>query len=89
MRFSLTICILVFGLLAPAAKTQERLPLKLIASTPLPGFTGDLDHFGVDLHGGRLFLASEDQKTVEVFDLRTGKRTHSVRALANRLRWLI
>ena len=85
LRLSLTICILAFGLLAPAAKTQERPPLKLIATTPLPGFTGDLDHFGVDLHGGRLFLASEDQETVEVFDLRTGKRTHSVKGFGQPL----
>ena len=36
----------------------------------LPGFTGDFDHFAVDEIGGRLFLAGEDHKTVEVFDLR-------------------
>jgi DNA-binding beta-propeller fold protein YncE len=70
---------MTFGLFAPAAKAQEKLPLKLIATTPLPGFTGDLDHFGLDLKGNRLFLASEDQKSVEVFDLRTGKRTHSIK----------
>src|ERR1700736_2903267 len=85
LRASLTICVLAFGLFAPMVKAQEKLPLKLIASTPLPGFTGDLDHFGVDLQGGRLFLASEDQKTVEVFDLRTGKRTHSIKGFGQPL----
>src|SRR4029077_3876875 len=59
-------------------EAQENLPLKLITTTPLPGYTGDLDHFGVDVKGGRLFLASEDHKTVEVFDLQTGKRIHSI-----------
>lgn len=59
-------------------RAQEKLPLKLIVTTPLPGFTGDLDHFGLDLKGNRLFLASEDQKTVEVFDLQTGKRLASI-----------
>jgi DNA-binding beta-propeller fold protein YncE len=44
----------------------------------MPGFTGDFDHFGLDLKGNRLFLASENQKTVEVFDLRTGERIHSI-----------
>jgi WD40 repeat protein len=44
----------------------------------MPGFTGDFDHFGVDLKGNRLFLAAEDHKTVEVFDLRTGERIHSI-----------
>jgi DNA-binding beta-propeller fold protein YncE len=44
----------------------------------MPGFTGDFDHFGVDLKGNRLFLAAEEHKTVEVFDLRTGERIHSI-----------
>lgn len=57
---------------------SRKTPLKLIVTTPLPGFTGDLDHFGLDLKGNRLFLASEDQKTVEVFDLQTGKRLASI-----------
>lgn len=48
---------------------QEKPPMKLIATTPLPGFTGDFDHFGLDLKGKRLFLTAEDHKTVEVFDL--------------------
>jgi DNA-binding beta-propeller fold protein YncE len=59
-------------------KAQEKLPLKLITTTPMPGFTGDFDHFGLDLEGNRLFLAAEEHKTVEVFDLRTGERIHSI-----------
>jgi DNA-binding beta-propeller fold protein YncE len=66
-------------------KAQEKLPLKLIATTPMPGFTGDFDHFGLDLKGNRLFLASEDQKTVEVFDLQTGKRLHSIKGFGQPL----
>jgi WD40 repeat protein len=65
-------------LCALTARAQEKLPLQLAATTPLPGFTGDLDHFGRDLRGNRLFLASEDQKTIEVFDLHTGKRINSI-----------
>jgi DNA-binding beta-propeller fold protein YncE len=57
---------------------QEKLPLKLVATTPLPGFSGDFDHFAVDLKGNRLFLAAEDHKTVEVFDLHTGNPLHSI-----------
>jgi len=74
----LKIGMIVLALFPLTVKAQEKLPLKLIATTPLPGFTGDLDHFGFDLRGNRLFLASEDQKTVEVFDLRTGGRIHSI-----------
>jgi DNA-binding beta-propeller fold protein YncE len=70
----------LFALLALAqrAPAQQKAPLKLIATTPLPGFSGDFDHFGVDLKGNRLFLAAEDHKTVEVFDLKTGKALHSI-----------
>ena len=77
MRHWLMICTLTL-VCAVGTKAQEKLPLKLIATTPMPGFMGDFDHFGLDLKGNRLFLASEEQKTVEVFDLRTGKRIHSV-----------
>jgi DNA-binding beta-propeller fold protein YncE len=70
---------------AVPVKAQEKLPLKLIAATPMPGFTGDFDHFGLDLQGNRLFLASEDQGTVEVFDLRTGERVHSVKGFTQPL----
>jgi DNA-binding beta-propeller fold protein YncE len=74
----LTLCVLV-------AKAQEKLPLKLITTTPMPGFTGDFDHFGLDRKGNRLFLAAEEHKTVEVFDLRTGARTHSIEGFAHPL----
>src|ERR1700680_3593475 len=70
---------------ASTVEAQEKLPLKVIATTPMPGFTGDFDHFGLDLKGNRLFLAAEDQKTVEVFDLRTGKRIHSIEGFGNPL----
>ena len=64
---------------------QEKLPLKLVVTTPMPGFTGDFDHFGLDVKGNRLFLAAEDHKTVEVFDLRTGKRIHSIEGFGHPL----
>jgi DNA-binding beta-propeller fold protein YncE len=53
-------------------------PLQLVRAVPLPGFTGDFDHLAVDEKGGRLFLAGEDHKTVEVFDLKTGSRLKSI-----------
>src|ERR1700682_1128343 len=69
---------MIVAVCALMVEAQEKLPLKLIIRTPMPGFTGDFDHFGVDLKGNRLFLAAEEHKTVEVFDLRTGDRIHSI-----------
>jgi DNA-binding beta-propeller fold protein YncE len=77
VKKSLGISLLLFFALALTAGAQEKLPLKLVATTPLPNFTGDFDHFAVDLKGKRLFLTAEDHKTVEVFDLE-GKRLHSI-----------
>lgn len=78
MRQSVSVYVMMLALCSLAVKAQEKLPLKLITTTPMPGFTGDFDHFGLDRKGNRLFLAAEEHKTVEVFDLQTGKRTHSI-----------
>lgn len=56
----------------------ESVPLKLETSIALPGFTGDFDHFAFDEKGGRVFLAGEDHKTVEVFDVKTNQRVKSI-----------
>lgn len=78
LRRLMKICTMILTLCSMPAVAQEKSPLRLITSVPMPGFTGDFDHFGVDLRGNRLFLASEEQKTVEVFNLRTGERVHSI-----------
>jgi len=52
--------------------------LVLEGRTDLPGYSGDFDHFAVDVPGNRLFLAAEDHGTLEVFDLRSGKHLKSV-----------
>jgi DNA-binding beta-propeller fold protein YncE len=49
--------------------------------TELPGYTGDFDHFAVDLEGRRLFLAAEDHGTLEVFNLDTGKHLRTVKGV--------
>jgi hypothetical protein len=67
---------------APAAASatgNSKAVLVLEGRTDLPGYSGDFDHFAVDLPGGRLFLAAEDHGTLEVFDLHTGKHLKSVR----------
>lgn len=72
--------VLVFSAIAAfcPALAQTSAPLKLEASIVLPGFSGDFDHFAIDEKGGRVFLAGEDHKTVEVFDAKTNKRLKSI-----------
>jgi DNA-binding beta-propeller fold protein YncE len=54
-------------------------PLKPAGRTELPEYSGDFDHFAVDVKGNRLFLAGEDGGTLEVFDLKTGERLKTVK----------
>jgi len=69
-------------LLAPVLTVhgQEKLPLKLIQKVPMPNVKGRLDHFGLDSAGKRLFVAAlgDDQNTVEVIDLKSGKWISSI-----------
>ena len=65
------------GSFTVAAQVAE--PLKLAGRTELPGYSGDFDHFGVDVRGNRLFLAGEDGSSVEVFDLKSGKHLKTVK----------
>ena len=64
---------------AGTAGTEEKLPLKLIKSVPLPALhDGDFDHFIADLDSKRLFGAAEENSEVLVFDLETGKLLHTM-----------
>src|SRR2546423_13296891 len=71
------IYLMLFVIFGMAARAQEKQLLKLLVTTPLPGFSGDFDHFALDLKGKRLFLTAEDHKTVDVFDLE-GKHLQSI-----------
>ena len=55
-------------------------PLKLAQTIPMPNVQGRLDHFGVDVNGRRIFVAAlgDNQNTVEVIDLRSGKRAATI-----------
>ena len=78
MKKARVIYLMLFVIFGMAARAQEKQLLKLLVTTPLPGFSGDFDHFGLDLKGKRLFLTAEDHKTVEVFDLMDGNRLKSI-----------
>jgi len=63
-----------------AISGQDKSPLKLIQKVPMPNVKGRLDHFGLDSAGQRLFVAAlgDDQNTVEVIDLKSGKWISSI-----------
>lgn len=61
------------------ARAQDHLPLKLVATVPLPGLhDGDFDHFAPDVDGHRLFLTGEENEKVLILDTSTNKLIHTM-----------
>jgi hypothetical protein len=67
--------------LAVRAQAQDATWLRLVQTIPLPNVEGRIDHMTVDLKGQRLFIAALGNNTVEVLDLRAGKRIRSITGL--------
>src|SRR6476659_7374622 len=57
------------------AATASSQSLVLAQTIELPGVTGRIDHLDIDVEGNRLFVAALAAGSLEVLDLRTGKRT--------------
>jgi DNA-binding beta-propeller fold protein YncE len=69
----------VFLALAIGVSAQEKAPLRLAQSTPLPELhDGDFDHLTADVTGNRLFVTAEENSKVLVFDLNTNKLIHTL-----------
>lgn len=65
--------------MAVSAAAQNALPLKLVATIPLPGLhDGDFDHFAPDVDGHRLFLTGEENEKVLVLDTESNKLVHTI-----------
>jgi len=63
---------------AVTSQAQEKAPLKLEQTISLPGLARKWDHFGVDLKSHRLFVTSEEEPAVEIFDTETNKHLKSL-----------
>lgn len=70
--------VLMFTLARLQVLFAQTASLQRIGSMPVDGIKGEFDHFAIDLVGDRLYLAAEDQKTVEVFDLKGQKHIGSI-----------
>ncbi len=68
----------VLASLSAQAHAQDNVPLRLVQSIPLPNVKGRMDHLGVDIEGKRLFAAALENNTLEVIDLKAGKRVFSI-----------
>jgi hypothetical protein len=63
---------------AATSQAQQKQPLRLVQTIPLPGVSGRFDHFAIDLNGQRLFVTGRDANTVEVIDLRLGRHVRTI-----------
>jgi hypothetical protein len=61
---------------------QESPVLSLKTQIPLPKVNGRIDHLSVDVKGQRLFVAAVENHTLEVIDLKSGQRVHTIADLA-------
>ncbi len=64
-----------FAFAIPALTQQNLRQAQVIA---VPGVQGRIDHLSVDLKGGRLFVSALGNNTVEVLDLKAGRRIHEI-----------
>src|ERR1700720_3512757 len=79
MRF---VFLALFVGLTFSLQAQQKAPLKLVETIPLPGLKdGDFDHFAPDVDGHRLFLTAEENGKVQVLDTNTNKLIHTIEDL--------
>jgi DNA-binding beta-propeller fold protein YncE len=71
--------LITLGTLAVSLAAQDKTPLKLVATIPLPGLhDGDFDHFAPDVEGHRLFLTAEENEKVHVLDTSSNQLIHTI-----------
>ncbi len=82
MKLSLLlgVCLLAFCVRV-AAEEGSQGSLQLKQTIALPGVEGRIDHMDLDGAGDRLFVCALGNNTVEVLDLRSAQRIHSITGL--------
>jgi len=82
MRIGQEARLVVLLLLSVAvARVQATAALKLEKTIELPDVAGRIDHMSLDVQGQRLFVSALGNNTVEVIDLKAGKRSHTITGL--------
>jgi len=66
---------------ATLIKAQANEPLKLEKTIELPEVQGRIDHMSIDVKGERLFVSALGNNTLEVIDLKAGKRANTISGL--------
>lgn len=80
MKKKIILGILPF-LFAALVKAQANEPLKLEKTIQLPDVQGRIDHMSIDVKGQRLFVSALGNHTLEVINLKAGKRSNTIQGL--------
>jgi DNA-binding beta-propeller fold protein YncE len=67
-----------FSITALTTPAQDKEPLHLVQTIPMPNVKGRIDHMDVDAKGKRLFVAGLENGSLEVVDLQAGKWLKSI-----------
>jgi DNA-binding beta-propeller fold protein YncE len=67
--------------LASLACAESSAPLSLVKTIALPSVAGRFDHFAFDPAAGRIFVAATGNHSVEVVDVKNGKRIETIAGL--------
>jgi DNA-binding beta-propeller fold protein YncE len=78
MRKLFVIALAVLASWNVETRAQDRVPLRLVQTIPMPNVKGRIDHMDVDVQGKRLFVAGLENGSVEVVDLQAGKWLKSI-----------
>lgn len=79
MKSSVAILLLMSGLV----RGQQGQSLSLTSRIDLPDVDGRIDHFSADVKGNRLFMSALGNRTLEVLDVKSGKRIKTLTDLAD------
>src|SRR5215831_21149418 len=66
---------------ATLVRAQSTEPLKLEKKIELPDVRGRIDHMSIDVQRQRLFVSALGNNTIEVIDLKAGKRANTISGL--------
>lgn len=81
MRISITGFLFLFVAAAAGSHAYAIDSFTSLGSVPLPGVVGRIDHLGVDVSSGRLFVSALGNNSLEIIDLRTSSIIHSITGL--------
>src|SRR5438132_450082 len=73
-----SVLLLALAMASPLAHAADQPALELVATIPMPGVKGRIDHFAADLKRHRLFVAALGNNTVEVLDVAGNRHEKSV-----------